>query len=57
MTPSTLSNFSLREPPFAKDLADSELWLPPSKLARVDALCEALSARSSVLLVGEPGVG
>ena len=57
MTPSTLSNFSLREPPFGKDLADSELWLPPSKLARVDALCEALSARSSVLLVGEPGVG
>ena len=57
MTPSTLSTFSLREPPFGKDLADSELWLPPSKLARVDALCEALSARSSVLLVGEPGVG
>ena len=57
MTASYLAAFSLREPPFAKDLPDAELWLPPSKQARVEALLEALSAHSSVLLCGEPGVG
>ncbi len=57
MTPSMLSAFSLREPPFGKDLPDSDLWLPPSKQARVESLLEALSGHQSVLLVGEPGVG
>lgn len=57
MTPSYLSHFELREPPFSKELSDSDLWMPPSKLALVDELCEALHQRASVVLVGEPGVG
>ena len=57
MTPAYLSHFELREPPFSKELADSDLWMPPSKLALVDELCEALHQRASVVLVGEPGVG
>ncbi len=52
-----LSAFSLKEPPFSKEIADSDLWLPPSKTALVDDLCEALEERASVLLTGEPGVG
>jgi len=54
---SYLDHFGLREAPFAKDIPDAELWLPPSKQAVVDALIEALSERASVLLTGEPGVG
>ena len=57
MTPTFLAHFSLNEPPFEKDLADGDLWLPPSKLARLDALCDALSAKRSIVLCGEPGVG
>jgi len=43
--------------PFFKDVSDAELWLPPSKSRLVDDLCEALTERAQVLLVGEPGVG
>lgn len=57
MTPSYLTPFSLTQPPFAKDLPDEELYLPPSKQGLLDSLLEALSARGSVLLCGEPGVG
>ena len=57
MTPSYLTPFSLTQPPFAKDLPDEQLYLPPSKLGLLDSLLEALSARGSVLLCGEPGVG
>src|SRR5690606_27573594 len=57
MTPSYLRTFELREPPFSKELPDTELWLPPSKQALVDDLLEALAERASVVLVGEPGVG
>lgn len=57
MTPSYLSHFELREPPFSKELSDSDLWMPPSKLSLVDELCEALHQRASGVLVGEPGVG
>jgi type II secretory pathway predicted ATPase ExeA len=54
---SYLASFGLREAPFAKDIPDADLWLPPSKQVVVDALIEALGERASVLLVGEPGVG
>jgi type II secretory pathway predicted ATPase ExeA len=54
---SYLASFGLREAPFAKDIPDADLWLPPSKQSVVDALIEALGERASVLLVGEPGVG
>ena len=56
-TPTWLAHFGFREPPFAKELADAALWLPPSKNALVDDLVEALDERASVLLVGDPGVG
>lgn len=57
MTPSYLAPFALNHPPFAKDLPDEELFLPPSKEALLGELLEALNARGSVLLCGEPGVG
>lgn len=57
MNPGYLSAFGLHQPPFAKDIDDGDLWLPPSKQAGVDALLAALSERASVLLSGEPGVG
>jgi general secretion pathway protein A len=52
-----LSHFGLKELPFSKEIADDALWLPPSKVAIVDNLIEALGDHASVLLVGEPGVG
>jgi len=39
------------------ELDDKDLWLPPSKQALVDELVEAVEARASVVLTGEPGVG
>jgi len=57
MSPAYLAHFGLRETPFSKEIADAELWLPSSKQAVVDTLCEALEQRTSVALIGEPGVG
>lgn len=51
------THFGLREPPFAKDIADVDLWLPPSKKGLVEDLHQALEERSSVALTGDPGVG
>ena len=56
-TPAYLSFFNLREPPFSKEIADGDLWLPPSKQTLVDDLVEAVGNRESVLLTGDPGVG
>jgi general secretion pathway protein A len=56
-TPAWLSHFGFREPPFTKEVMDTDLWLPPSKAALVDDLVGALDERASVLLVGDPGVG
>jgi type II secretory pathway predicted ATPase ExeA len=52
-----LAHFALKEPPFSKEVADGELWLPTSKQAVVDMLVEALHDHASAVLVGEPGVG
>ena len=52
-----LSHFGLKTQPFSKEIPDTALWLPPSKKVVIDELLEALHERSSVLLVGEPGVG
>lgn len=52
-----LDAFGLSAEPFTKELEDRELWLPPSKQALVDELVEAIEARQSVILTGEPGVG
>ncbi len=57
MTPAYLGFFGLKDAPFSKEISDADLWLPTSKAALVTELCEALSERASVLLVGEPGVG
>ena len=55
--PTYVSAFGLRHPPFSKEVADADLWLPSSKQAVVDRLSEALADRASVVLIGEPGVG
>jgi general secretion pathway protein A len=57
MTTVYLSHFGLKEAPFTKEILDAELWLPPSKIDLVEELCEAIGERSSVMLVGDPGVG
>jgi general secretion pathway protein A len=52
-----LSHFGLSSEPFSKDVGDADLWLPPSKQSLVEDLTEAMHARASALLTGEPGVG
>ena len=54
---SPLAFFALREPPFSKDVADADLWLPASRQHVCDELIEAVGEHSSVLLTGDPGVG
>jgi general secretion pathway protein A len=54
---SFLRFFGLTEEPFSKEIADRDLWLPPSKQLLVDELCEAVHQHEQVLLVGEPGAG
>jgi type II secretory pathway predicted ATPase ExeA len=49
--------FTFTYAPFFKEIADSDLWLPPSKETLVEELVDALGERSQVLLVGEPGAG
>lgn len=57
MTTTVLTHFSLSAAPFAKELKDADLWLPPSKALLVDQLAAALAERQQVLLFGEPGSG
>src|SRR5690606_20160736 len=52
-----LRHFELTEAPFSKEIADDDLWMPPSKTDLVEELEEAMSERASVMLVGDPGVG
>jgi len=52
-----LDFFALTLEPFSKEIDDKDLWLPPSKRTLVDELVEAIEARESVVLTGEPGVG
>jgi general secretion pathway protein A len=52
-----LDHFGLSFEPFSKEIADHELWLPPSKKALVEELADAVEARESVVLTGEPGAG
>ena len=56
-SPRYLRAFNLDSAPFAKEISDGSLWLPPSKQTVVAGLVEALSERGSALLTGEPGVG
>lgn len=57
MTPAYLTHFSLDQIPFSKEIADADLWLPPSKEAVVHELQEAVDEHASVILTGEPGAG
>lgn len=57
MSPKYLAHFGLSDAPFSKEIADAELWLPPSKVRIVEELVDALHERESLCLVGEPGVG
>jgi len=57
MMPAYASTFGLSEAPFTKEIADADLWLPPSKQHLVDEFEEALRERASVVLVGDPGFG
>jgi general secretion pathway protein A len=50
-------HFGLNAEPFSKEIADADLWLPPSKEALKDELVEAMHEKKSVLLTGDPGVG
>jgi type II secretory pathway predicted ATPase ExeA len=52
-----LSHFGLTAEPFSKSVDDADLWMPPSKQALVEDVADALHARASVVLSGEPGVG
>lgn len=44
MTPAYVSAFGLSGAPFSKEIADAELWLPPSTQQLVDALEEACAS-------------
>lgn len=57
MSDNYLSHFNLHSTPFTKEIDDAALWLPSSRQAIVEPLCEALEARHSVVLTGDPGVG
>ncbi len=52
-----LDHFAFTTKPFTKELGDAELWVPPTKQALVDEVCEGIAEHDSVLLTGEPGVG
>lgn len=57
MRSSDLAWFGLRSAPFSKEIGDDDLWMPTSKVELVDDLADAIEARGTVLLTGEPGVG
>jgi type II secretory pathway predicted ATPase ExeA len=52
-----ISHFGLARHPFTKEIDDHDLRPPTAKRALVDELLDALAARESVVLTGEPGVG
>lgn len=49
--------FGFSVAPFAKEIADADLWLPPSKEEIVDGVCEGAKEHQCILLVGDPGFG
>jgi type II secretory pathway predicted ATPase ExeA len=53
----TLKTFDLSHDPFTKEVADNDLWIPPSKKAVIDSIMATLEARQHLLVVGEPGAG
>lgn len=57
MADSIQTHFSLNAAPFTKEIADTDLWLPPSRQSPIDDLVECLDSRRSALVTGESGVG
>jgi len=57
MSPEALAHFGLTQEPFTKEIDDADLWLPPSKHAVLDELVDAMHAKKSAVLTGEPGAG
>jgi general secretion pathway protein A len=57
MNRDTLQHFGLSDWPFSKEVPDHALWLPQSKEPIVNAVCDAIAARHSVLVTGDAGVG
>ena len=51
------AHFNMSASPFAKDIADADLWVPSSKKDHVDRMVQAVRAREHVVLTGEPGLG
>jgi type II secretory pathway predicted ATPase ExeA len=49
--------FTMSAEPFDKEVEDGDLWMPPSKQSVLDELLDAVHARKSALLTGEPGAG
>jgi general secretion pathway protein A len=52
-----LAPWGLREPPFSKEIADADLWVPASRMGAVERLVESCRDHGHAVLVGEPGVG
>lgn len=52
-----LSQWGLREQPFSKEIGDTDLWIPTSRVGAVEQLVEACNDRGHAVLIGEPGVG
>lgn len=51
-------HFGLRQAPFSKAIADTDLWLTPQKTQAVDELVDAIDERATgALLVGDAGLG
>jgi general secretion pathway protein A len=57
MSTDIVSAFTMSAEPFSKEVEDGDLWMPPSKQATLDELLDAVHARRSALLSGEPGAG
>lgn len=57
MTSAYLAHFGFNQAPFSKEISDDKLWLPPSKEALIEEICDALKDRESLVLTGDPGVG
>jgi type II secretory pathway predicted ATPase ExeA len=56
-TDKTCTFFHLHRPAFSKEVADEDIWVPPSKQSPLELVVKALHDRKHVLLTGEPGAG
>lgn len=52
-----LTHWGLREAPFTKEIAASDLWVPAARESAIERLVETCRERGHAMLAGEPGVG